>query len=60
MRRVSVGKSDVGRKRSINEDAFFCDDDMGFYVVADGVGVHIDDSLAQGGRYREKKSTGQR
>lgn len=36
----SVGMTDVGRKRAINEDAMFCDDDMGFYVVADGVGGH--------------------
>ena len=34
----SVGVTDVGRKRSGNEDAFFVDDAMGFFVVADGVG----------------------
>jgi protein phosphatase len=28
----------VGRKRQINEDAFFRDDARGFYIVADGVG----------------------
>lgn len=38
MRTVSVGLSDVGRKRTVNEDALFRDDSMGFYVVADGVG----------------------
>lgn len=38
MRTVSVGLSDVGRKRAVNEDALFRDDGMGFYVVADGVG----------------------
>jgi len=36
----SVGLTDVGRKRAINEDALFRDDAMGFYVVADGVGGH--------------------
>ncbi|ACY18360.1 PP2C family protein-serine/threonine phosphatase [Haliangium ochraceum] len=35
---VSVGLSDVGRKRTVNEDALHRDDSMGFYVVADGVG----------------------
>ncbi len=38
MKNVSVGLSDVGRKRTTNEDALYRDDDMGFYVVADGVG----------------------
>jgi serine/threonine protein phosphatase PrpC len=35
---ASVAATDVGRRRQINEDAFFRDDDRGFYVVADGVG----------------------
>ena len=34
----SIGLSDIGRYRSLNEDAFFRDDEMGLYVVADGVG----------------------
>jgi protein phosphatase len=46
MRTVSVGLSDVGRKRAINEDAFFRDDRMGFYVVADGVGGHTKGEVA--------------
>lgn len=40
MNTVSVGLTDVGRRRAINEDAYFCDDRMAFYVVADGVGGH--------------------
>jgi protein phosphatase len=40
LRTISVGLTDVGRKRTVNEDAFFRDDGMGFYVVADGVGGH--------------------
>ncbi len=36
----SVARTDVGRRRAVNEDAFFRDDRMGFYVVADGVGGH--------------------
>lgn len=42
----SVAVTDVGRKRSINEDAFFRDDAMGFYVVADGVGGHNKGEIA--------------
>lgn len=37
---LSVARTDVGRRRQINEDAFFRDDARGFYVVADGVGGH--------------------
>ena len=34
-----AGKSDVGRVRQDNEDAFFCDGECGnFFAVADGVG----------------------
>src|ERR1041384_2803535 len=43
----SVARSDVGRKRQINEDAFFKDDERGFYVVADGVGGHNKGEIAR-------------
>jgi protein phosphatase len=33
-----TGKTDVGRVRTSNEDAFFVDDDLGLYVVSDGMG----------------------
>jgi protein phosphatase len=46
MRTVSFGLSDVGRKRPINEDSFFADDERGFYVVADGVGGHSKGEIA--------------
>src|SRR5256885_7005437 len=42
----SVARTDVGRKRQINEDAFFRDDQRGFYVVADGVGGHNKGEIA--------------
>lgn len=42
----SCARSDVGRKRQINEDAFFRDDARGFYVVADGVGGHNKGEIA--------------
>jgi len=43
---TSVARSDVGRKRQINEDAYFRDDTRGFYVVADGVGGHNKGEIA--------------
>jgi protein phosphatase len=42
----SVARTDVGRKRQINEDALFRDDERGFYVVADGVGGHNKGEIA--------------
>src|SRR3954454_694735 len=38
MRTVSVGQTDVGRRRPHNEDSYLCDDDLGLYIVCDGVG----------------------
>jgi protein phosphatase len=46
MRSVSHGLSDVGRRRSLNEDSFLADDDFGFYIVADGVGGHAKGEIA--------------
>ena len=46
MKLKSVARSDVGRKRQINEDAFFRDDARGFYIVADGVGGHNKGEIA--------------
>lgn len=43
---VSAGLSDVGRRRSINEDSYSCDDELGFYIVADGVGGHSKGEVA--------------
>ena len=36
----SSGITDIGRRREQNEDSLFCDDGMGLYVVADGMGGH--------------------
>lgn len=46
MRTISAGETDVGRRRTINEDALYRDDAMGFYVVADGVGGHSKGEVA--------------
>lgn len=46
MKLSSVARSDVGRRRQINEDAYFRDDARGFYIVADGVGGHNKGEIA--------------
>src|SRR5262249_32705313 len=43
---TSVAVTDIGRKRTVNEDAYFVDDRMGFFVVADGVGGHNKGEIA--------------
>lgn len=35
---ISYAATDVGRRRKHNEDAFLCDDELGLWVVADGMG----------------------
>lgn len=42
----SAGISDIGKKRTQNEDALFWDDLMGLYVVADGMGGHLAGDVA--------------
>ncbi len=44
----SAGLTDVGLKRKGNEDAFFLDDDLKLYVVADGMGGHQAGEVASG------------
>ena len=38
MRLVCAGKTDVGRKRQLNEDSFYTSEEYGFCVLADGMG----------------------
>lgn len=43
---LSAGKTDVGRVRSVNQDAYLIDDAVGLYVVADGMGGHAAGEIA--------------
>jgi serine/threonine protein phosphatase PrpC len=46
LRRAAYGLTDLGRKRQTNEDALFLDDDLGLYIVADGMGGHAAGEVA--------------
>jgi serine/threonine protein phosphatase PrpC len=46
MHPVGFGKSDVGRVREQNEDSMLVDDELGLYVVADGMGGHAAGEVA--------------
>jgi len=46
LRRTGYGLTDLGRKRTSNEDAFFVDDELGLYIVADGMGGHAAGEVA--------------
>mgnify|MGYP006294498769 CR=1 FL=1 len=40
LKTASAGLSDIGRKRSTNQDYFLMDDAAGLYLLADGMGGH--------------------
>ncbi|MCX7017366.1 MAG: Stp1/IreP family PP2C-type Ser/Thr phosphatase [Candidatus Sumerlaeota bacterium] len=46
MRVFSRGLTDMGLKRSRNEDFFTCNDELGLYIVADGMGGHAAGEIA--------------
>src|ERR1700679_596062 len=45
-RRTGIGLTDVGKRRSSNEDAYFFDDRLGLYIVGDGMGGHAAGEIA--------------
>lgn len=46
LHRAAYGLTDLGRKRQTNEDALFLDDELGLYIVADGMGGHAAGEVA--------------
>ena len=46
MRRRGVGQSHSGRTRRRNDDVVFVDDELGLYVVGDGMGAHDKSEMA--------------
>ena len=42
----ATGITDVGQKRTGNEDSLYLDDDLKLYVVADGMGGHLAGEVA--------------
>jgi len=47
MRKLSwAGQTDVGKKRTENEDAFVVDPELGIFVVCDGMGGHASGEVA--------------
>ena len=43
---IAFGKTDIGVERTKNEDHFCSDEDIGLFIVADGIGGHASGEVA--------------
>ena len=43
-----AARTDIGKYRTLNEDSYFIDEEIGLFVLADGVGGHDAGDLASG------------
>lgn len=41
-----IGMTDIGKARSLNEDSFYVDEELGLLIVADGMGGHAAGNVA--------------
>ena len=45
---IGTGRTDTGRVRTSNQDAFAIDNELGLWVIADGMGGHVGGNVASG------------
>lgn len=43
---LGIGLSDIGEKRKINEDSLYIENELGLYIVSDGIGGHAAGEVA--------------
>ena len=52
MRLTCAARTDPGRRRENNEDSFCIREDLGLFLVADGMGGHVAGEIASAGARR--------